>query len=177
MAKDLSYQFDTHYIYSLSHPITNEIRYIGQTRNLKVRLNGHINIGSLPYEKDSIKDKWIKELKIQGLRPIIKIVEECTFESAIKRETFHIRQHTCNGHKLLNSNGQILKLNGTIGINIIIPNKSLYIIEELAVINNSTREDIISKLVIEYTNSLNLDEIGSEIENFSQLMNQKYDPK
>lgn len=173
MAKDLSYQFDTYYIYSLSHPITNEIKYIGQSRNIKVRLSGHINIGSVPFDRDSIKDKWIKELKDQGLRPIIKIVEECTFENAKRRETFHIWQLTFNGCKLLNSNEQMINLKRTTGFVIDIPNKSLYILQELALVNKTTREDIVSKLVVGYTESLDLNKIGSEFENFSELMNQK----
>lgn len=61
-------------VYSLSDPLTGEIRYIGQTtRSVDIRLSEHI--------RESKRDKprlpvawWIKSLG--GVSPIIKVIEE-----------------------------------------------------------------------------------------------------
>lgn len=57
-------------IYSLSDPITNEIRYIGKTLNLKRRYNAHINTFTKTH-----KDCWIKSLKNKNLLPKLDIVD------------------------------------------------------------------------------------------------------
>lgn len=171
MAKDLSYQFDTHYIYALVDPISKEFKYIGQTRNLKQRFDGHINSSSVYSSGNKKKHEWIAQLRELGLKPDIKIIEECTFENALKRETYHIRQYFAKGCKLLNNNNQILDLTKSTLFPIDVPNRTLYIIEELASIKGTDREKMIIEILNNYVNSLNLYEIGSEIENFDFLMN------
>lgn len=71
-------------IYKLIDPNTNEIRYIGLTFNdLKLRLKSHM---SEPGKSHKIH--WIKNLKKQGIRPIIESIEEniSTFDEACERE-------------------------------------------------------------------------------------------
>ena len=59
-------------IYTLNDPITNEIRYVGQTCfKLESRLRGHLN------SKDkSYRVNWIKSLNKKSLIPKINLVIE-----------------------------------------------------------------------------------------------------
>lgn len=59
------------FIYTLSHPITNEVRYVGKTINLKERLQGHLEDKGPTYKR-----KWISKLKREGLIPVIEVLEE-----------------------------------------------------------------------------------------------------
>lgn len=73
------------YIYTLEHPITNEVRYVGKTINIKRRYKQHL------YEKrPSHKASWIKSLRKENLKPIIKIIEICTIDNWIDREIYWI---------------------------------------------------------------------------------------
>ena len=59
------------YIYTLSDPITKEVKYCGKTKNIKERLIGH-----LKEKKRLDKFGWIKTLKNNNLKPIIEIIDE-----------------------------------------------------------------------------------------------------
>ena len=75
------------YIYTLSHPITNEVRYVGKTINIKRRYKQHL------YDKrGSHKASWVKSLKNDGLKPILTIIEECNNDNWAEREIFWISQ-------------------------------------------------------------------------------------
>lgn len=75
------------YIYTLSHPITNEVRYVGKTINVKRRYKQHL------YDKrTSHKASWVKSLKKDGLKPIMTIIEVCT-DNWQEREIFWISQY------------------------------------------------------------------------------------
>jgi hypothetical protein len=58
------------YIYTLVDPKTNEIKYIGKTNNIELRLYTHTVKSSLL--KNNLRTAWIKSLKKQGLTPIIE---------------------------------------------------------------------------------------------------------
>ncbi len=61
------------YIYTLSDPITGEVRYIGKTINeLKIRLYGHLSESK---KSNTHKSNWIKSLINKNLEPIIKILD------------------------------------------------------------------------------------------------------
>lgn len=78
---------NTIYIYTLSHPITNEVRYVGKTINVKRRYKQHL------YDKrGSHKASWVKSLKSEGLKPILTIIENCTPENWVEREMYWIKQ-------------------------------------------------------------------------------------
>ena len=47
------------YIYTLSHPITKEVRYVGKTKNPKQRLRAHTNPARY---RPTHKFNWIKKL-------------------------------------------------------------------------------------------------------------------
>ena len=61
------------YIYTLSHPITNEVRYVGKTINIKRRYKQHL------YDKrTSHKSSWVQSLIKEKLKPTLTIIETCT---------------------------------------------------------------------------------------------------
>jgi len=86
------------YIYTLSHPITNEIRYVGQTKhNLEQRLQGHLK------SKDKThRTNWIKSLIINGLKPKIELLETVNKENGSDSEIFWIMMIKSWGFKLCN---------------------------------------------------------------------------
>ena len=64
------------FIYSLTDPITNQIRYVGKTVNLEQRLYNHINHAkTMKYKRHVCY--WINSLLKQGKLPIMNVLEEC----------------------------------------------------------------------------------------------------
>ena len=60
-------------IYTLAHPVTGEIKYIGKTKNdLNTRVRLHLSINEI---KENARVKWIKKLKAQGLNLYIRGLE------------------------------------------------------------------------------------------------------
>lgn len=60
-------------VYSLSDPRDGRVRYIGATKNLDNRLNGHIGSSSTPDRYSP--GRWILDLKQSGLRPILTVLQ------------------------------------------------------------------------------------------------------
>lgn len=94
------------YIYKLIDPITKEIRYIGQTDNLKRRFNDHLssstNINSASY--NTHKSCWIRKLINNGYEPIMEIVDSCeTLEQSNLLEKMYIEDFVEQGYRLTNS--------------------------------------------------------------------------
>jgi len=63
----------TNYAYALLDPDTKEARYVGITRDIYARYQGHLRLTSL--KTNTPKNRWIKELLAQGKKPIMKILE------------------------------------------------------------------------------------------------------
>ncbi len=86
------------YIYILIDPLTNEVRYCGKTNDVKVRIAGHLK------EKRSNKDKinWVKNLKLQKVKPLLSIIDEVSEEEWSFWEKYWISQLKCWGFDLLN---------------------------------------------------------------------------
>jgi hypothetical protein len=77
-----------YYIYTLSHPITNEVRYVGVTINPKRRYKQHL------YDKrTSHKANWVQQLRKEKLKPIMNIIEECNKTNWQEQEIFWIIQY------------------------------------------------------------------------------------
>ena len=60
------------YIYTLSDPRTNIIRYVGKTNNIKNRLKSHICQSK---KSRTHKDNWVNSLLKLNLKPIIEILD------------------------------------------------------------------------------------------------------
>lgn len=89
-------------IYTLSHPTTGEVRYIGRTTNtLNARLNGHISKAKTNTRKTH-KDNWILSLK--GVRPTVLEIESIQgWSESYVREQAIIREYLEKGFSLVNS--------------------------------------------------------------------------
>jgi excinuclease UvrABC nuclease subunit len=59
------------YIYTLSDPINNEVRYVGKSDNIEKRYKKHIT----EYRNRTHKEQWIKGLKDLGYFPILEIID------------------------------------------------------------------------------------------------------
>lgn len=75
----------TTYIYSLSHPISDEIRYIGKSDNPYKRFIAHLNKSC-----GIKKTEWINSLKLNGLLPKLQIVDEVPNEEWKFWEQYYI---------------------------------------------------------------------------------------
>jgi hypothetical protein len=89
---------DTIKIYTLSDPITNEVRYIGQTKNsLEDRLRGHLKGKGKTY-----RVHWINSLKKKGLVPNIELIEEVDKSVGSQTEIYWILMFRFWGFNLTN---------------------------------------------------------------------------
>jgi hypothetical protein len=95
-------------IYVLKCPISDDIRYVGQTRmKLGKRLSGHLyDAFGRNKKKLNYKDNWIKKLSMDGYRPIIESIEnysnDIDLSFILERENFWISEYKIK-YKLLNS--------------------------------------------------------------------------
>ncbi len=87
------------YIYTLEHPITGEIRYIGKTNNLKRRLQQHLT------NKRGVNHKncWIASLLKDNIKPIMNILDEVPIEEWEFWEQHYISLYKSWGINLTNS--------------------------------------------------------------------------
>jgi len=88
------------FIYTLSDPYTNEVRYVGKSNNPKVRYRKHIN-ESKNNRYNNYKVNWIKSLLIKNLKPILHIIDETESDWVILEE-YWISQFITWGFKLVN---------------------------------------------------------------------------
>jgi len=103
----------TTFIYTLSCPISNDIRYVGKTNNLKIRLNQHLKESK---KNKTHKDKWISKLISLYQEPIIEILDEVNenewqywemfYISLLKSWNFKLINHTIGGDGNKNWNGK-----------------------------------------------------------------------
>ena len=87
------------YIYCLSHPKTDEVVYIGKTKNPKSRYKDHCR-KEKNYYKTNLS-KWKNNLFLENLKPVFTILDE--FDSEIDYwEKYYIMLFKSWGIKLLN---------------------------------------------------------------------------
>ncbi len=87
------------YIYRLLHPITKEIKYIGKTSNVQLRLKRHIDQRN---NGKGYSKSWIISLHNVGLKPIIEVIEECLPSIVNSREIYWISYYQSIGCNLCN---------------------------------------------------------------------------
>jgi hypothetical protein len=94
------------FIYVLKDPISEEIRYVGQTNNLERRYSRHLanSLNEKSHEYQTYKSRWIRKIISENSFPIIEIIEECnSYLESNKKEKYYIERFTENGFKLTNS--------------------------------------------------------------------------
>ena len=77
-------------LYGLYCPYTDNLKYIGITKNgLERRLNQH-----LKNPTNYFISKWFKELNINNKKPVIKLIKECeTYEELLQSEINEIKKY------------------------------------------------------------------------------------
>lgn len=79
-------------IYALVDPKDGRIRYIGKTRyTLAKRLAEHCQDRRMRHNRHKIN--WIRLLESEGMRPLIRLLEECQESDWQEREKFWIALH------------------------------------------------------------------------------------
>ncbi len=91
----------TTFIYSLSDPITKEVKYIGKANKLNYRLWSHL-FNARNSLSNLAKCQWIKSLTDQGLIPVIEELEEVPTSNWMMWEEFWISQFRIWGFDLFN---------------------------------------------------------------------------
>lgn len=87
-------------IYTLSDPITLEVRYVGKTvQGLEKRLNQHL-LDSKKFK--NLNSNWLKSLKRKSLKPIIEELDEVDESKWIEAEIYWIAQLKAWGFNLNN---------------------------------------------------------------------------
>ncbi len=76
------------YIYGLVDPRTEQIRYVGQTKDIKRRLRNHLNDAKRGVK--SHKHSWIRKLLVEKVKPKITVIEKCNSRNADEREEYWI---------------------------------------------------------------------------------------
>lgn len=80
-----------HYIYTLSDPRTNRVRYVGCTvMPPEARLFGHICEANIWHAPNREKKDWILALKALGMMPVLDVVETVQGDTHRAREKFWI---------------------------------------------------------------------------------------
>jgi hypothetical protein len=92
------------FIYTLKHPITNEIRYVGKTVNCKDRLYNHI-AKAPKFKRHS--SRWINSLLKENLMPVMEILEECNEYNWEEKECYWIAQFTNLTNHTLGGEGRV----------------------------------------------------------------------
>lgn len=88
------------YIYTLTDPRNNDIRYIGKTNNLKNRLKTHICEAK---KGNTHKNNWIKSLTTNNIKPIIEILDIIDGDDWGIAEKYWISQFKTWGFNLVNN--------------------------------------------------------------------------
>lgn len=96
---------DQVYIYALREKDTDEVRYVGQTRNLSSRLTSHLATGKIA--SVNRKDDWIGKTKARGGHIEMIVLEQCDPGYAVQRESYWLGYYMGAGHRLLNSDRPI----------------------------------------------------------------------
>lgn len=87
------------YIYALIDPRDNQVRYIGKANNPEDRYKNHFNSAR---DKNTHKRNWINNVRKDGLRPELLILDEVPIDNWQYWERFYISLYKTFGFILLN---------------------------------------------------------------------------
>jgi hypothetical protein len=87
------------FIYALSDPRTNQVRYIGKANNPKDRYTNHFNSSR---DKNTHKRNWINSIRKDGFRPELIIIDEVPIIEWHYWEKFYISLFKTWGFDLVN---------------------------------------------------------------------------
>lgn len=87
------------FIYGLIDPLSNELRYVGKSIKPNNRLRKHI---SERFTHDSYKDRWIRKIVDQGVRPELIIIDEVPYGEWQFWEQHYISYYKMIGCRLTN---------------------------------------------------------------------------
>lgn len=88
-------------IYTLAHPITKEIRYVGKTKNFNKRRYCHNNINYQKSHKTHLAS-WLKNILNDNLKPIMEIIDIVEDSEWVFTEIYWICQFKAWGFNLVN---------------------------------------------------------------------------
>jgi len=88
------------FIYALCEPDTEHVRYVGKSNNPVLRLRRHIKNAKDGHQFHC--PNWIRSVLRLGLKPTLKVLEECTVENWKEREVFWIEHFRNEGFDLTN---------------------------------------------------------------------------
>lgn len=91
----------TAYIYALLDPDTDEIRYIGWTKQPPIRFSGHISDAKRRCKSHC--NRWVATLLECGKLPVMQIIEETDTDHFAERECYWIDYHRSIGTRLTNT--------------------------------------------------------------------------
>jgi hypothetical protein len=102
---------ETHHVYGLLCPVSNKVRYVGRSQHVTERYRQHVTLlGISPDGPRTPRERWITELKSQGLAPELVILETIEGEGiaatggrAKEAERAWVRRLLDAGHPLTNS--------------------------------------------------------------------------
>ncbi len=87
----------TIYIYTLSHPITGEVRYVGKSNKPSIRYGNHLCSKAKTHTVS-----WIKSLAKNDLKPMLRKIDKCQEIDWIWLEQYWIAQFKAWGFSLTN---------------------------------------------------------------------------
>lgn len=87
-------------VYALADPRTNEVRYIGCSKNVRHRYYHHMHNRE---NNNVVKRDWIADLKAKGIKPTLSILEEFTSKrNALDSEVYWLQFYARQGAPLTN---------------------------------------------------------------------------
>jgi hypothetical protein len=92
---------NTTFIYTLSCPISGDVRYVGKANNPRERYSKHNKM----CDNNQIKNEWIKSLLDSNLKPVLTIIDEVKISQWKEMEKFYIKKYKDLGCKLTNISG------------------------------------------------------------------------
>jgi hypothetical protein len=90
----------TTYIYALIDPRDDQVRYVGKADNVKERFMSHLRESKT--NAKSHKCAWIRTLIAEGLKPVVKTLEEVNIDEWQKAEIYYIQEFRKMGVNLTN---------------------------------------------------------------------------